>query len=84
MLGSYKTAKAMLDYLQKQYLVTQNAFKKENDVIVAFAAQGKGNARDMIRTQCYSSKNMVILLAIVARRSDQVSGTIIVKGPKVG
>ncbi|KAH0648567.1 hypothetical protein KY285_033815 [Solanum tuberosum] len=41
---------------EEQRLVTQNAFKKENDVTVAFAAQGKGKGRDMSRTQCYSCK----------------------------
>ena len=35
---------------EEQHLVTQNAFKKENDDIVAFAAQGKGKGRDMSRT----------------------------------
>ncbi|KAH0652963.1 hypothetical protein KY289_030641 [Solanum tuberosum] len=41
---------------EEQRLVTQNSFKKENDVTVAFAAQGKGKGRDMSRTQCYSCK----------------------------
>ncbi|KAH0655399.1 hypothetical protein KY285_030281 [Solanum tuberosum] len=41
---------------EEQRLVTQNAFKKENDVTVGFAAQGKGKCRDMSRTQCYSCK----------------------------
>ncbi|KAH0673150.1 hypothetical protein KY284_024237 [Solanum tuberosum] len=41
---------------EEQRLVTQNAFKKENDVIVAFVAQGKGKGKDMSRTQCYSCK----------------------------
>jgi len=41
---------------EEQHLVTQNAYKQENDVNVAFAAQGKGKGRDMTRTQCYSCK----------------------------
>ncbi|KAH0686263.1 hypothetical protein KY289_017024 [Solanum tuberosum] len=41
---------------EEQRLVTQNAFKKENDVTVAFAAQGKRKGSDMSRTQCYSCK----------------------------
>ena len=37
---------------EEQCLITQNTFKKENDVTVAFAAQGKEKGRDMSRTQC--------------------------------
>ncbi|KAF3621213.1 hypothetical protein FXO37_32912 [Capsicum annuum] len=40
---------------EEQCFVTQNAFKQV-DIVVAFAAQGKGKGRDMIRTQCYSCK----------------------------
>lgn len=41
---------------EEQLFVTLNAFKKENDVAIAFAAQGKGKGRDIARTQCYSCK----------------------------
>ncbi|KAH0696313.1 hypothetical protein KY290_013671 [Solanum tuberosum] len=107
-LRSYKTAKAMWNYLQKVYNQDNSARRfqleyeianysqgviqavheqskrdqflmklcsdfenvrsnlmnrdpspsldKENDVTVAFAAQGKGKGKDMSRTQCYSCK----------------------------
>ena len=41
---------------EEQRFVTQNAFKQVDDIVVAFAAQGKGKGRDMTRTQCYSCK----------------------------
>ncbi|KAH0761783.1 hypothetical protein KY290_017856 [Solanum tuberosum] len=44
---------------EEQYPVTQNAFKKENGVIVAFATQGKGKGMDMTRTQCYSCGHII-------------------------
>ena len=43
---------------EKQYLVTQKAFKKENDVTVAFIAQGKG--------QGYEQNSMLQLKGIWA------------------
>ena len=52
---------------EEQRVVTQNAFKKENDVIIAFSTQGKWKLKDITRTQCYSRKRMGILLEIVAR-----------------
>ncbi|KAF2324250.1 hypothetical protein GH714_011141 [Hevea brasiliensis] len=68
-LRPYKTAKAMWDYLKKEYfsgfqtygqnLVTLfmlSTFKQENTVTVAFTAQGKGKGRDMNNIQCYSCK----------------------------
>ncbi|KAH0657075.1 hypothetical protein KY285_031957 [Solanum tuberosum] len=106
---------------EEQRLVTQNSFKKENDVTVAFATQGKGKGRDMSRTQCYSCKEYGHIASNCSKKfcasnhmtnytsilknihtyqgpsqiqiangsnipitKDQVSGTIVAKGPKVG
>ena len=53
---------------EEQHLVTQNAFKKENDDIVAFAAQGKGKGSDMSRTQCYSCKEYVHIASSCSKK----------------
>ncbi|KAF3674131.1 putative myb-like protein J-like [Capsicum annuum] len=120
---------------EEQRYVTQNAFRRGNDVDVTFTAQGKGMSRDMNRTQCYNCKEYVHITRnygkkfcnyckqqghiikecptrpqnnkvnyfhasingstlensslgpsgqVLTPEMDQVSGTIIAKGPKVG